>query len=62
MKKKPVSHSQCVSLEAEQEVRVGRLGGHFVHGMQGLRLSDEENVPGKYIKWCELTTKFMKKC
>lgn len=46
-KKKPLSHSHCVSWVAEQEANMGTLDGHLAQGKQGPRPSDEENVPGE---------------
>lgn len=48
-KKKPVSHSHCVSSAAVQEANVGTLSGHLAQGLQGPSPSDEEKVPGKEI-------------
>lgn len=48
-KKKPLSHSHCVSSVAEQEATTGTLGGHLAQARQGPRPSDEENVPGRQI-------------
>lgn len=50
IKKKPLSHSQCVSLVAEQDDTVGTLGGQPEQGRQRPRSSEEENVPGRQIK------------
>lgn len=46
-KKKPLSHSHCVSWVAEQEPTIGTLYGHLPQGRQALRSSDEENFPGE---------------
>lgn len=44
-KKKPLSHSHCVSSVAEQAACVGTLNGHLVQGRQGPKSSDAENIP-----------------
>lgn len=48
-KKKPLSHSHCVSSVAVQEANLGTLSGHVAQGLQGPSPSDEEKVPGKQI-------------
>lgn len=62
-KKWPMRHLHCVSWVPEQEACVGIPDGHFAQGMQGLRPSDEKNIPGKqitksvsvWVNWFSLT-------
>lgn len=49
-KKKPLSHSHCVSWVAEQKANMGTPDGHLAQGEQGSRPSVKDNVPKKEIK------------